>query len=205
MTNPAPIVDTIPIDQPVPNAPLENLWVIDGCCSIDLINALTENIDLYFKALTDAQVVSTGILISANAKKWEGIPINSQSGSPLLAESSSTIMTDWDYRLKLIDIALPPLTLKIPISPLWAMHLFYQQLPTSSIYHKTYMMPQVPMEVVIAATESDNYKNFTKDMAPSDFATAFIQFHKSENKAFHVNAVGASTSSVDGDIGERKR
>jgi len=184
------VTDKVQVDKAVPGAKAENLWVIDSSWhSRDLIRALERNIHYYFQDLDRAQIHHSGIYLSADAHKWDGLPIRGKNDSFLMLWSDSNVARDFEERTQITFVS------SCYNSPIWSMFRFYQRVPgMPEIYHNRYMMPNIPMDVLMVTKQRDQYKRFAKNTpqkhyTPEDYAREFIAFHNNERKPYRVSAI----------------
>jgi len=196
--------DVYAVDEPVPNARVENLWTVDNSSHCDkTIKELKKHINVFYNELALAKfpVQHRGIFLSSDAHKWDGLPIRDVGQGMLMqAESASSSTVDF---VKRVDAAYSNGACgNCYNSPIWSMFRFYQRLPgLTEIYHNGYMMPSIPMDAMIITNQKDHYPYYTKNTPqknyrPEDYARDFLNIHNAEKKAFRVSAIAPACPSL---------
>ena len=185
--------DTVQVDQAVPGAPTENLWVIDNSakasCDDELAQLLKAHITVYNNALTAAQVHHNGVFLGTNAQKYDGVPIKSKAGAWLLKWDDNNWSTDYRYRTDQV------FGREGFNSPLWSMFRFYTRLPSiSDLYQHGFTEREVPAEVMIVTRQKDIYSKYSDGTAqsgwgPLDYSKFFRDFHGHEKKSYRISAI----------------
>lgn len=194
-----PIIDEKVVDEAVPGAPAENLWVIDNSwpwiSKNYLIEQLSKNIDVFFDTLNMANIHHSGIYLSSDYTKWQR-PIKDQAGEYFLSWKDSHVADGFRYRVEQTK------TTKCHNSPIWAMFCFYCQVEEKlpEIYNN-YFTEAVPMDVLIVSKHKDYYKKFMMgtpqaNWTAENFADNFIAFHKKEKQPYRINAIAPECPSL---------
>jgi hypothetical protein len=197
VTPEVPVTDVVQVDTAVPGASSENLWVIDnpGSCS-PTVTALKKNIHYYYNRLNQAQIHHSGIYLSANAKEFDGVPIEGSSGSMLMLWTSPNVVQDFLSRLNISETNLDARCNHCSNSPIWSMYRFYTHAPDiSEIWHNGYFVAQNPMDVMVVSDRRDSYSKFAKSVPETakwtakDFAKDFVDFHKETSQSYRISAI----------------
>jgi hypothetical protein len=181
--------------DPVTGAHAENLWVIDNStASSTLVTSLKQMIGQYFDG--EKAVSTSGVYLSADANKFDGIPITNGQNI-LLLPSSGNLVNDFDSRT---DSAYSDGTCNnCDNSPIWTLHRFYARVPNiAEIYHKGYITAGSPMDVLIVTSQSDHYKVFATDPdeAPNDYALEFKNFHRFEQMPLRISVLAPAAGAL---------
>jgi len=197
-------IDQIAIDQAVPGAPSDNLWIVDTSdqCS-SLTQAFKKNIGYYYDILNKAQIHHSGVYLSANAKKWDGKPVYDATVSPLLLWTDLNIGTAFQKRMEMAGRDdWEARCSNCYNSPIWSMFRFYEQLPgITEIYHNKYFDVGVPMEALIVTQQRDHYKFFASgkpqaSWVPTTYADSFIETHDKEMKPYRISTIAPECPSL---------
>jgi hypothetical protein len=196
-----PVDDSYAVDQVVPWATpvAENLWIIDSTKNCfrknDLVQSFEDNMSVYYQSLNSAQVEHTGIYVSSNPVKTaphqdelNGDPVPGADGSILLTWDEANIETDFQTRID--DMT----TCSWCSAPIWGQYMFYQQLPSLSVYQHTYFVPEIPTDTLIITNHADSFKRFARGTSmagksATDFANDFLGLHKTTLKPYRINAI----------------
>jgi len=191
-----PVTDKFQVDQAVPGAAVENLWVIDNSwCSRKMIAELKRQIHLYEEDLARAQIQHRGVYLSSAPDKYSGKPIRSKTGETLLLSSNPSWTDDFLSRMK-ASPSRGERCFGSENSPIWSMFLFYTLLPTfTDIYPHYYFLPNIPMEVLTASVQRDEYRYYSKNApqagyTPTDYARDFMIVHALGNKPYRISSIG---------------
>jgi hypothetical protein len=204
---PGTTVDTVQVDTVVPGAAAETLWVLDNSTSTkQAVESLKAQIHLYFEDLAGAQVHDTGLLLSSDVRKWEGLPIRNNNQGPLLMQwSDSNRASDFGAR---VDYAFSDGSCgNCDNSPIWSMHLFYNRLPQiAEIYQKHYFMSSVAGDALIMTSQREHFPGYAKSDAQydrytaADYARDFSGVNSTAGKPFRVSVLAPECPALhDGD------
>ncbi|MCB0403274.1 MAG: tandem-95 repeat protein [Bdellovibrionales bacterium] len=189
----------IRIGDPVAGAKVENLWVLDlSDYSGNLVSSLGCCIDHYYNVLNDADIHHTGILISSDARNFDGSPTMNYQGDMLLRWDRDHIQ-DFRNRTQPDSFSFNNeyWTDNCLSTPLWSMQRFYDRIKGfSQIYERDYFVDQVPMDVLIATCQRDHYRYFTSSQTPDGFANRFMSLHAAKKKPYHVSRITPRDSSL---------
>lgn len=188
--------DTVQIDTPVKGAKAENLWVIDSSnlCSL-LMDNLRNTIQTYFDALAAAGLHDTGIYLSADAHKWDGLPIHDNSQNMLMMWSDPDRGSDFNARMDWANNGDPGTCGNCFNSPIWSMLRLDQRATDpelAQIYQNGFWDPYTPMDVMIISQQRDHYPTFAKgtpqaSFTPDDYATYFKQFSAQQKQPYRIS------------------
>ncbi len=184
--------DSIRIDDVVPGARVDNLWVIDnsptckgsGCC---LIHDLQKDIDVYFRALDKAGVHHLAIYMSSDACKY-AMPIKDKSGRLLISWEDTDGADSFNSRL-----ARSP-GLAIYNSPLVQMVRFFRDVPGMSGIG-SFFEKDVPLDTMVVTAHSDQYRDWqpagtlTAGWNVSDYVKYYQSKASAQNKAHRTSAI----------------
>lgn len=188
-------VDTIAVDQPVQGAKAEYVWVVDNSNKCDkTIAALKKDIGVFYDALAQAGLTHAGVYLSADAHKWDGLPIRGDNEGILMLSSDDDIVNTFRKRTDLANSN--DHCGNCYNSPIWSMFRFYERAPgLSEIFHSGFFMAGVPNDVMIVTHQTDHFKYFTKNkpavknFTADDFATSFLAFEGEQQQAYRINAI----------------
>lgn len=196
--------DVYAVDEPIPNAHSENLWIVDNSSHCDkTIKELKKNINVFYNELQLAKfpIQHRGIFLSSDAHKWDGLPIR-DVGQAMLMAGADPNASSVDF-VKRVDAAYSNGACgNCYNSPIWSMFRFYQRVPgLSEIYHNGYMMPFIPMDALIVTNQKDHYPWYSKSTAQKnwkteDYAREFMDFHQREKKGYRVSAIAPACPSL---------
>lgn len=199
-----PHIDHVQIDAS--GATAEILWVINHTeYTKTLVHFLERDIVHYYDSLASAKVHHVSVYLSSNPYWFKARPILGASGNPLMLWNDADWVDDFSDRATggwVIDDR--------SASAIWAMNCFYGigAAPMQGcygpgpgikdVYHKGFMEPNVPMDVMIINNQIDLYgwwakSTDKKSFAPADYAREFIRYHTTENKPFRISAIGYSS------------
>lgn len=192
VTDPEPQSDTVQIDEAVPNAPAENLWIVDnsycGTGKNPLVMGLKNGIQAFFDKLEAAKIAHTGAYLSSDFPKWQGVPIPDKDGNVLFGWKDSSLADRFIERLGVANSG------HCNSSPIWTMFQIDEKAPTFEIYHNGYFTQGAPMDALIVTLHADQYKTFAKkteqqSWKPADYADSFIAFERKEGQPYRISAV----------------
>jgi len=196
--------DVYAVDEPIPNAKVENLWVVDNSSHCDkTIKELKKHINVYYNELHLAKfpIQHKGVFLSSDAHKWDGLPIRDVGQGMLMAGADATSASS-DF-IKRVDAGYSNGSCgNCYNSPIWAMFRFYDRLPgLAEIYHNGFMMPQIPMDAMIVTNQKDHYPYYAKNQPqkpwkPADYAREFTALHTKESKPYRVSAIAPACPSL---------
>jgi hypothetical protein len=188
-------IDTIAIDSPVPNAPSEQLWVVDNssrCAAF--IRALKEHVNEFFSALTTAQVTFSNVMISSDTREYSGLPIKGvKNGPDLMLWSDGNLVTDFQKRVDNAYSGGP--CSNCDNSPLWSMSQFYRQAPTiSDIFHNGYFVANEPMDAMVVTNQLDHFPRYANNTPEqswevADYSKSFTDFHLQQHQSLRISAI----------------
>jgi len=193
--------DSYEIDSPVDDARVENIWVVDNSQSTaKTIADLKQNIHYYFDDLSNAGVGSKGVLLSSDAQIWDGAPISPQGGSFLISGDEADPVSDFNQRVELG--ATYDACGNCFNSPIWTLHLFYQQLPGLISSSENYFEPGIPAEILMLTAQLDHYPSFSRTVmpftqyTPQDWLQSFGQLYSAKKKAFRISALASEANAL---------
>jgi hypothetical protein len=192
----APDSDSIRIDDPVPGARIDNLWVVDNSpdpCKGEscLIGALRESIDIYYRALAAARVEHYGIYLSSDACNFSK-PISDSNGELLLRWDDRSWTRSFNSR---ISRSRGDKHFSSPLIAIWQ----FIDGPLMRV-PKPYYEPKVPMEMFIATPSGDLYKNYTNSSVTGWQPARFLKYYQDEHlraeKPLRISALGPDSSAA---------
>lgn len=192
---PGTTVDIVQIDKPVANAPSEQTWVVDNSKSCDAtIRLLKRHIGAFQDQMRTRGVAHNGVFLSADAHKWDGLPIR-EDGQPWLMKSTDA---GWigDFN-KRVDLAYSPgICGNCYNSPIWSLFRFIERGPSiPEIYKNGFFMESVPQDVLFITHQRDHFRYFTKkipemkDWLGADFARSFQDSFRREKQSIRISAI----------------
>ncbi len=196
-------------DDAVSGARADTLWVVDNSQQCDsLVTSLKKNANVFFDALNKAKVSHAGIYLSADAHKWDGMPIRDTNQPRLFRWTDTNLVADF---LKRVDLSYSPGSCSNCYnSPLWSMSRFYEHAPDlTDVYHQGYLDGGVPMDAMIVTQQMDHYKWYTKyipefvKFTPEDYAKRFQEFHAKEASNLRVSAIAPQCPSLIEQTGDK--
>ena len=191
---PGTTIDTMKVDAVVVGARADNIWIIDNSHSAyRLVKALRHNIHIYFQMLHQAGIHHSGIYLSADPHRYDGMPIHGKLPK-LIRWDQPDVASEFGRR---IDLGLSQGGCgNCYNSPIWSLYRFHERLPNiSDIYHQDFIEPQVPMDVMIVTQQQDHYRWYTHKIPEinhwrsDDFADAFTDFHQAEGQPLRISAI----------------
>jgi hypothetical protein len=195
-----PITDSLGVDDAVPGAPVENLWVVDnswcGTGYSPIVNGLRSAIRTYFSLLEQARVEHVGAYLSSDARTYDGRPLRDPTGAMLFFWKDTNLVDYFVHRL------LAPHSGYCYSSPLWAMYRFQRRVTTEwPFYKKDFVRDRVPQDVLIATIHPDYYSYYTRGRPEqswnvNDFVGAFLAFSEREKQSFRVSVVAPQCKSL---------
>lgn len=190
----APHEDGVRIDEPVPGARVDNLWVVDNspdpCVGQScLIHWLRTSVDTYYSKLEKAGIHHYGIYLSSDACAYR---------KPIV-DSRGQVLLSWDDRMwtksfnNRIDRSRGQAFYNSPVVATW--NFLYSSLLTAPA---PYFESKVPMEAIFISQSGDQYKNYAwpqiAGWTPSQFAQYSLSEHKKANKSLRISALAVSGS-----------
>ncbi len=192
--------DSVIIDEPVPGARSDNLWIVDNNrdqCSGQscFIQELRDSIDAFYNEMERARIEHYGIYLSADACTYRS-PIRDSRNQVLLVHGDRNWVSSFNSRIS-----------KSPSDPTWNSPLtaLWQFLFTSVTNVPTpYFEARVPMDVIMMSPNNDRYSNFTHHTAPhwqtiagwtpSRFLEDAVGVHKFAEKSLRISALAINNS-----------
>jgi hypothetical protein len=194
--------DVVQIDKPVPGAPANNVWVIDtsNSCS-KLMKSLRDNVHYYFDALKAQQIHHTGLYLSSDAHKWDGLPIHKDSQDVVMKWSLENPAYDFQDRMSFAEAGDPTVCGNCFSSPIWSMFRQYQRAPQADYFHNGMYDAGAPMDVMVITQQRDHYKAFTPgkpqaNWTPNEFAKNFIDFHTQQKQSYRISVVAPAAPNL---------
>ena len=189
-----PTNDQIQVDQAVPGAASENLWVVDNSWYQHFghntqMDALAANLHYYYEALDAAQIHHTGVFISSDPKDFKGLPIKAGDSTPLMKWDDANLLHRFFVKM---DATFNRYGCN---SPLWSMFQLYKQAPgLSEIFHNGFWTADVPMDALIVTIHGDAYRSYSShsqqaNFKPDDYAKNFIDFANAQQQSYRISAV----------------
>jgi len=194
-----PVVDVIQVDQAVPGAPSENVWVVDNSWPWagynKLVKQMKENINVYFSALEAAGVRSTGLYLSSDVSRWKGLPNQGEDSSLFIQWSDPQVSQHFVTRVD------ETYNKKCYTSPIWALQKFYDFAALNSEMMNRFFTAGVPMDVLIATPHTDYYKTFAQNTplannTPTDYTRRFMTFHEKEKQNYRISAIAPDCAAL---------
>ncbi len=192
----APDSDSIRIDDPVPGARIDNLWVVDNSpdpCSGEscLIGSLRESIDIYYRALAAARIEHYGIYLSSDACNFTK-PISDSNGELLLRWDDRAWTRSFNSR---ISRGRGDKKFSSPLIAIWQ----FIDGPLMRV-PKPFYEPKVPMEMFIATPSGDMYKNYTNSSVTGWQPSRFLKYYQDEHvraeKPLRISTLGPESSAA---------
>ena len=188
------VEETIQVDSAVPGARSENFWVVDNSKHCDkTIKLLKRHISVYYDALKSAGINHNGVLLSADAHKHDGRPIQEPGQMMLMKSDNPSWVSDFTRR---VDYAFSPgFCGNCYNSPIWSIYRFIERAPGLEIYQNGFFMTGVPVDGLIATHQRDHYKWYTKkipvlkDWKPQDYAKHYLDFFAREKQSLRISAI----------------
>jgi hypothetical protein len=190
----APSSDSIRIDDPVPGARIDNLWIVDHapdpCSGEDcFIAGFRSAIEIYYRELAKARVEHYGVYLSSDACRYRK-PITDSRGEVLLRWDDRFWVKSFNSR---IDRSPGDHHWSSPMTAIW---LFLDSAILS--VPKPYYEARVPMDMLIVTPVGDMYQNFnfakTAGWNPSRFLKYFQEEHDLAEKSLRVSAIAPGGS-----------
>ncbi len=189
-----PTEDGIRIDDPVPGARIDNLWVVDNSpnpCSGEscLIQDLRQSIDEYYAELDRAGVHHYGIYLSSDACLYRK-PIKDSRGKVLLSWDDRSWVRSFNDR---IDNSPGDTSMSSPMIATWSF-LYSQVTSVSSPYFEA----NVPMEGIFISPSGDQYRNYgwseISGWGPAKYAQYYLDEHAKAKKPLRISALAVAGS-----------
>ncbi len=201
---------TVQVDSAVPGAPIELLWNVDYPQQCDEgPQNFKANVQYFFDALNTAQIHDSGVLISSDAKMFDGVPMTSPTTGMLMLWSDPNLATTFGA---LFDLSYSGGDCSdCDNSPIWSMQRFTDHLPTLSINQNGYNVTGVPIDSLVFTERADNYPHYTaqnatyKNYTPTDFANEFVSYFDKSQKALRINALTPQCLDCDDTKPEAKK
>ena len=185
-----PIQDDIRVDEPVPGARVDNLWVVDNSEACNgykcLMPQLEKNIDVYFNALDKAKIHYLGMYMAGDQCNYPN-PITDKKKRLLFSWEFNDNAKSFEQRMEKAEGD------RYWNSPLVAMTRFFRIKPSD--FPAPFFEPKVPMETMLITSHPDQYKRYqTKGSSirgwdPDDFADHYIDLLDKAKKPLRVSAI----------------
>jgi hypothetical protein len=184
--------DSIRIDEPVPGARADNLWVVDNSptCSGNakcLIYDLQKYIGVYFAALEKAGIHHLGMYFSSDACNYTK-PIRDSYGRMLISWEDNDNADSFNERLSRSKGE------SRFNSPLTQMIRFFRDTPSMSGISPFYEK-DVPLDTLVVTAHPDQYKTFATSgsisagWAPVDFSDYYKKKAAAVPKPMRISAI----------------
>ncbi len=173
------------VDKAVPGAPVDNIWVVDNHihCNVqdDLSCLIKKNIHLYLQELTSAQIHHTAVMLTSDGTK-QGEPRKGQDGSTLMTWNQNNWVADFKYRYDSWAVG------NCLNTPIYSLYKFLEKAANFSFYHKDFIRPGVPLDIMMSTRRKDYYDRFT-NKSVDEMVQSYVDFGNREMNKLRVSAI----------------